>query len=77
MSDLNDENARAAARLAHDRVQDLVSHFSNSRDASWDTFGPGKSGMWLEQTKMDLVMLASVVESRIQEISTTVQDFGT
>lgn len=75
MSTLNDENTQAAARLAHDRVEDLINHFQ--RGGTWDDFGPGSRESWLEQTKMDLVMLASCLESRIQEIGQSDQDFGT
>jgi hypothetical protein len=72
---LSDDNTQAAARLAHDRVEDLIAHFQSG--GTWDTFGPGKTASWLETTKMDLVMLASCVESRIQEIGQSDQDFGT
>lgn len=75
MSDLSDQNTRAAANLAHDRINDLIDHFQGG--GSWDDFGPGRTVPWLEQTKMDLVMLASCLESRIQEVATVVQDFGT
>jgi hypothetical protein len=73
---LGDENTRAAALLAHDRVDDLLSHFQRP-GATWDTFGPGQREAWLEQTKMDLVMLASCLEARIQELGRSNQDFGT
>ena len=71
----NDENAVAVARHNGDKIADLLTHFQHNN--SWDEFGPGANEWWLEQAKMDLTMLASVVEARIQEISPpVVQEFG-
>jgi len=72
----NDENARAVVRQCADGVEAVIRHFD--RSDTWDDFGGGRNEAFLEQLKMDLTMLASVVEARIQEISPPVtQEFGT
>lgn len=71
-----DSNTRAAANMSHDRIHDLINHFTNGDAASWGDFGPGQTESWLEQTKMDLVALASCLESRIQQIGHADQDIG-
>lgn len=75
VSELNDQNAVAVARQAGDKIDEVLAHFK--RQPTWETFGPGRNAAYLEQLKMDLTMLASVVEARIQEISPPVaQEFG-
>lgn len=75
VSELNDQNAVAVARQAGDKIDEVLTHFK--RQPTWETFGPGRNAAYLEQLKMDLTMLASVVEARIQEISPPIaQEFG-
>lgn len=74
MSNLND-NTIAVSRQIGDRAHDLITHFQEYR--TWEEFGPGGNEGWLEQMKMDLTNLATMVEQRIQEIRpVSPQDFG-
>lgn len=76
VNELNNQNAAAVARQAGDKIDEILRHFQHND--TWETFGPGRNEVYLEQVKMDLTMLASVVEARIQEISpSVVQEFGT
>jgi hypothetical protein len=78
VSALNDENARAVIRQCADSLEALIRHFDKPDACTWEDFGGGRNEAYLEQVKMDLTMLASVVEARIQEISPPVsQEFGT
>lgn len=76
VSQLNDQNTTAVCRQSGDKIDEVLAHFK--RADTWETFGPGSNEAYLEQVKMDLTMLASVIEARIQEISPPVaQEFGT
>lgn len=72
---LNDQNAQAIAR-GSDRVTSYLSHFS--RGGSWDDWSVGKSVEYLEMLKVDLVMMASTIETRLQELYAVEPiDYGT
>ena len=76
MSNL-DSNTRAVCDQVERRISDILEHFTDEPSATWDDFSQGVDVGFLETVKMDLVMLASVVESRIQELGQADQDFGT
>lgn len=74
---LLDSNTRAIADECESRIDNFFSHFADEDDASWDDFPGGDDASLLETMKMDLTMLASVLEGRIQELGKSDQDFGT
>jgi hypothetical protein len=74
MSDLNNKNTGTVVRQAHDRVSTMLAHFHDG--GTWEELTQGES--WIEMLKVDLVMLAQVVEHRLQELhAVEPQEFGT
>lgn len=76
MSELNDTNTRSIVEVGHDRLSSFLSHFS--RGGTWEDWSVAESAAYLELLKTDLIMMANVVEVRLQETyAVEPQDFGT
>lgn len=76
MSDLNDENTRAAVAQAQERLRTLLDRFA-SPGASWDDY-PSMGESYLEYLQIDLDRLSACITQRAQEKYQTHEpiDFG-
>lgn len=70
------EMTRQSVMAARVRIVEFLSHFSDLRHTEWEAWEHGSDVHFLDLLALDFTMLSLAIEQRRQQLSQSVQDFG-